>query len=236
MVDKKMAHKLSNQASVVGTIHSEACLAAALRLDARALDYFEIRVDSFIGREEELLRKLPKLKLPLIVTVRHPGEGGAHPLTTTQRRNLFKKFLPHAALADIELRSAGSLADVIEWTQERGGRIILSHHNFRNTPSSARLSILSEIARKAGADIFKVATTASTLADITRLLEFQRGQKKPISLMGMGNYGKVSRLLFAQAGSVLNYGFLGSAQVPGQWPAVVLKQRIRELLDAGSGK
>ena len=53
-----------------------------------------------------------------------------------------------------------------------------------------------------------------------------------LSVMGMGRFGKISRLLFAQAGSVLNYGFLHSPQVTGQWPARLLKKRIEELLSA----
>ena len=47
--------------------------------------------------------------------------------------------------------------------------------------------------------------------------------------MGMGEFGKVSRLALASAGSVLNYGYLGDAQLPGQWPAVELKRRLQEL-------
>ncbi len=46
----------------------------------------------------------------------------------------------------------------------------------------------------------------------------------------MGPLGKVSRLLFAAAGSVLNYGYLDRPQVAGQWEATVLKQRLRELV------
>lgn len=229
MVDKKMANKLSNHGSVAGTIHSAACLKAALRIDAGALDYFEIRVDSFIGREGELLRQLPKLRLPLIITARHPLEGGAHGLSAAKRRECYKKFMPHAALVDMELRSAKSLGDVIEHAQMQKVGIILSYHNFQRTPPLNHLRGLAAAARKAGADIFKVAVTVSTPADLAVLLSFQAGQKMPLSLMGMGRYGKVSRLLFAQTGSVLNYGFLGSAQVAGQWPAVLLKKRIGEL-------
>ena len=47
--------------------------------------------------------------------------------------------------------------------------------------------------------------------------------------MGMGEYGQVSRLLFGGCGSVLNYGYLDRPQVPGQWPAEVLKTRLLEL-------
>ncbi len=221
---------MSNHRCVAGTIHSAACLRAALRINPGALDYFEIRVDSFIGREEELLRQLPKLKLPLIVTARHPAEGGAHRLSSAKRRQCYKRFLSHAALVDIELRSAKSLADVISNAQDNNVRIILSYHNFRKTPSFRQLRALARAARQAGADIFKVAVTLSNPADLAAMLLFQSREKVPLSLMGMGKYGKVSRLLFAQAGSVLNYGYLGSAQVDGQWPAIILKQRIAELL------
>ena len=235
MLDKKTANYLSIRGNVAGTIHSPACLQAALSLRSGVLDFFEIRVDSFIGREDDLLRQLPRLRLPLIVTVRHPQEGGAHPLSVAKRRDCYQRFLPHAAFVDIELRSAKSLADVIASAQGRKAGIILSYHNFQKTPSSNLLSSLATTARKAGADIFKVAATVSTPADVAALLAFQHRQKTPLSLMGMGKYGRVSRLLFAQAGSVLNYGFLGSAQVPGQWPAVLLKQRIGELLADSRG-
>jgi 3-dehydroquinate dehydratase-1 len=47
--------------------------------------------------------------------------------------------------------------------------------------------------------------------------------------MGMGRFGKVSRLLLAQAGSVLNYGYLDRPNASGQWEATILKQRLKEL-------
>jgi 3-dehydroquinate dehydratase-1 len=45
--------------------------------------------------------------------------------------------------------------------------------------------------------------------------------------MGMGQLGCASRLLFAKAGSVLNYGWLGAPQVAGQWGA----REFRRLLE-----
>jgi 3-dehydroquinate dehydratase len=52
--------------------------------------------------------------------------------------------------------------------------------------------------------------------------------------MGMGQYGQLSRLLFGGCGSILNYGYLDKAQVPGQWPAEVLKARLLELRTASA--
>ena len=47
--------------------------------------------------------------------------------------------------------------------------------------------------------------------------------------MGMGRLGKISRLLLAQAGSVLNYGYLDQPNASGQWEATLLKKRLAEL-------
>jgi len=46
----------------------------------------------------------------------------------------------------------------------------------------------------------------------------------------MGTFGKLSRVTLAAAGSVLNYSYLEKAQVPGQWPAALLKERLAELV------
>jgi 3-dehydroquinate dehydratase-1 len=47
--------------------------------------------------------------------------------------------------------------------------------------------------------------------------------------MGMGGLGRVSRLTLAKLGSLLNYGFLGEANAPGQWPARQLKDLLNDL-------
>jgi 3-dehydroquinate dehydratase-1 len=51
----------------------------------------------------------------------------------------------------------------------------------------------------------------------------------PVSAMGMGPVGKLSRLVLARAGSILNYGYLQTPNAPGQWPATELKRLIGEV-------
>ncbi len=231
---KKNSNQLFLQSNIVGTIHSPESLRAALELKACDLDFLEVRVDAFAGEPDHVLKLLPKLNIPVIVTVRHYREGGARPMPLIERRTLFDQFLPHAKLIDIELRSVKPLASTIEKARAAGVGLILSHHDFKSTPTGASLQLLARQARRAGADIFKVATFTSSLANLVKFLGFmQRARRVPLSVMGMGRFGKVSRLLFAQAGSVLNYGFLHSAQVSGQWPALLLKQRVDELRNAG---
>jgi len=66
--------------------------------------------------------------------------------------------------------------------------------------------------------------------DIASCAEFIQSIDTPISIMGMGRLAPVSRLLYAQLGSVLNYGYIGDTPTaPGQWSARMLKQAITNL-------
>ena len=224
--------------AVVGTIPGMGALAAARKLRKGAVDFLELRVDTFAEHPDELDQleaAAPRLRAPAIVTVRHFAEGGANRLSVVQRRALFRRFLPYASLIDVELRSATQLADVLREARERGIGVILSHHDFRATPSLERLRTLADQAMETGCDIFKLATVTRSVEALTVLLQLMAAQQRPtrggmaMAVMGMGEFGKLSRLALARAGSVLNYGYLDTPQVPGQWPAEVLKKRIVEL-------
>jgi 3-dehydroquinate dehydratase-1 len=190
----------------------------------------EIRVDNFATDPAPLLAALPKLRVPLIVTVRHPAEGGANDISFARRRELYGQFLPHAAFIDLELRSLEKLADVVAAARRSGVKIIASTHNFRTTPPTATLQQAIRHANAEGVDICKLAARAETPANLGRLLALlARPQPLPLSVMAMGKFGKISRLLLAQAGSVLNYGYLDRPNASGQWEARLLKARLAEL-------
>jgi 3-dehydroquinate dehydratase-1 len=230
MVLKELSTKLSAAPQVVGTIHSPRSLAAARRLRKGAVDLLEIRADAFPAGDRALVNALPQLNAPLIVTVRGFREGGAARLSPFERRGRYEALLPHAAWIDTELASAETFAPLIQFARSRGVRIILSFHDFRRTPPLEKLRALGRRASDAGADVFKVATLTNKATDLAILLSFLSGKSAvALSVMGMGRMGKISRLLFASAGSVLNYGYLGECQVSGQWPAPLLKTRLAEL-------
>lgn len=231
--------------AVVATVPSQKALEIALSLPAGAVDFFEIRVDSLLfelgeGADTAALKaRASELKAPLIVTVRHPEEGGHGELSLERRSALFREFFEIASLVDIEMRSALQLVEEIGETIRTGVGLILSYHDFHATPSLARLSELRQHAEDLGAGTLKIAATANTAADFSVLLQFltesvagaQSAKGEPLSfaVMGMGSFGKISRLALGHAGSVLNYGYLDDAQVPGQWPALLLKERLTEL-------
>jgi 3-dehydroquinate dehydratase I len=226
-----MTSILPSSPAVVGTIHSPAALKEALRLKAGAVDLLEVRVDHFLSDLEPLKRALPSLKAPLIITVRHSGEGGAAPLTAARRMALFREFLPAASLIDIELRSMSALQAVWKEAAANGVQRILSWHDFNGTPSIAALEERWARARKFSPSVVKFATRTRKRTHLATLVSFlsTRPAKPSTSLMGMREFGKISRLTLAACGSALNYGYLGELQVPGQFHAVELKKSLAAL-------
>jgi 3-dehydroquinate dehydratase-1 len=218
------------KARIVGTAHTVAGLRAAARLRrGQGVDVVEVRLDCLAAHARLLTGLLVAIRLPILLTARHPLEGGAGNLSSSSRRALIETFLPFASLIDVELRSAGAFADVLETARKKRLEILLSSHDFEQTPAATALARTQRGAQRRGADICKIAVQLRNSADLARLLLFQTGAKRPLATMGMGPLGKISRLLLPLAGSRLVYGYIDRPQVAGQWPAMLLAERLKEV-------
>ncbi len=197
---------------IVGVIASRTDLDRALRM-RQSPDLFELRLDCLADAADELKNALPKLRTPLIITARHPHEGGAGKLSLRQRRDLLMRFLHHADYLDIELRSASALRRLLVIAETKKIPRIISFHNLKSTPSTGVLAAKARAATAHGADVFKVATRTDTPIELQRLLDFMTNSRKdiPLAVMGIGKLGAISRLLLARAGSAFVYASLGSA-------------------------
>jgi 3-dehydroquinate dehydratase type I len=187
--------------ALVGVIASLDELRLATRMRAPP-DLFELRLDHLPNlRESQLL----KLRRPLIITARHPAEGGKK--LRTGRCDLLLKFLLQAKFVDIELRSLRELREVWDQARRLGVGRICSFHDFKRTPQPAVLQKKMLCARKARADVFKVVTRADTLRDLLTLFEFLWSDLSSMRLcvMAMGKFGPISRLFFREAGSSFIY-------------------------------
>jgi 3-dehydroquinate dehydratase I len=203
---------------IVGVIASRDDLEQALRM-RRPPDLFELRLDRLAGVVSRVETKLPKLRAPLIITARHPDEGGSGRLSLRQRRALLSRFLTHADYLDVELRSARALRALLAIAKTKNVGQIISFHDFKSTPSARVLVAKAHNAKALRADIFKVATRTDTPTELGRLLEFITKNRVNVRLavMGIGRLGAISRVLLARAGSFLIYASLGPAtDVEGQ--------------------
>ena len=202
---------------VVGVITSPADLDFALRM-GKPPDIFELRLDRLVRAVDRLENKISKLRAPLIITARHPIEGGANRLSAPQRHNLLARFLSRARYIDVELRSAPVFRSLLRMARKQNVRRIISVHCLRSTPSPNQLREKARAAKMYGADIFKLATRTDTPAQLTRLIDFVAAKERgvAVSAMGIGKLGAASRVLLACCGSALIYVSLGRSDIEGQ--------------------
>lgn len=220
---------------VVGSFGSSQDLREATASSVReSCDIAEIRLDLLAGGTvaTESTPWSHLVEIPLLFTARRAEEGGAGALNTAARGALLRGALDQAAWLDIEVASIYEMADFLSELAERKIPWIASWHDFEKLPDTAVLEHAAEQAKAAGAAVFKAAARLASPADMARLADFQLADHGlPVATMGMGPLAPVSRLLCAQCGSVLNYGYLGNtATAPGQWDSALLKNAISRLV------
>ena len=118
---------------------------------------------------------------------------------------------------------------MIAKAQGVGVKVVGSFHDFEAMPPDSVFGKSIAAAMEHGLDAAKLAVRMERIADIFVLAAMVEASPIPMSAMGMGPVGKLSRLVLARAGSVLNYGYLQTPNAPGQWPASELKRLIGEI-------
>lgn len=217
---------------VVGSFGDSTSLSSApADLVRKSCDLVEIRLDllhSESGSSET--RPWNRFEgMPLLFTARRASEGGSGDQTAEARMAMIRSVIEDASLVDIEVASISEMQLLIDDLKKSGIPWIGSFHDFTKAPSTDVLSAKCMAARNAGAAGFKAAVELGwEMAQLAPLAHFiQKSADYPVSLMGMGPLAPVSRVLFGQIGSVLNYGYLGETPTaPGQWSARQLKEAI----------
>ena len=185
-------------------------------LKKKGLDLIEIRADLIEKPLECIVRYMTDIKtavgLPMIGTVRENDR------TREQRLNIFASIMPLVDCVDIEL-GVTDAGQILELARSQAKAILVSDHNFENTPDNAQLQSIVDRAVAQGGQIVKVVTTAETEEDAWRLLAFAKQCRVPIVAFAMGAAGSFSRIKACDYGSLFSYGYIGKAVAPGQLSA-----------------
>jgi 3-dehydroquinate dehydratase/shikimate dehydrogenase len=181
-------------------------------------DMVELRLDTV--KNPSAAAALADRKKPVIVTCRPKSEGGYFAGSEEERRSILADALALGA-EYVDLEWNGTCADLMERT--RGRRVILSHHDFSGVPADIHDKAASMLA--SGAEVVKLAVTASSLRDCLTLREIGRSTRVPMSLIAMGEAGIASRVLASWMGSCWTYA--GDAVAPGQISAQHMQDEYR---------
>jgi len=182
-------------------------------------DLLELRIDCFKKRDalyiQKIIKDIKAVNLPVIATIRSKVEGGKAAISDNARLGLFETIIPFVDAVDIELSSRQILKDIISQAHRFNKKVLVSYHNFKNTPEQKKLEAIIKNSKKAGSDIVKIATFARDKKDIIRLASLTVSHENIITI-AMGRLGTLSRLLFPMLGSLITYCSVTKSSAPGQ--------------------
>lgn len=231
-MDRTGLRRLKNICLSVAEPSLSGALAVARRLEDR-VDLIEIRLD--LLAEPVVQPFLEALKTPLLFTNRAQWEGGNWQGTEEERIALLLEAIAGgAAYVDIELMAPAASRDRILAAAAGRTRVIVSWHNFSETPADEVLVDIFQQQCRSGADIGKMVTMAHDHTDTLRVLALQlqaARQHFPLAAFCMGQAGKISRAATLELGGVLTYGAVDrqSCTAPGQLSVEELRT-IQELV------
>ncbi len=212
---------------VVGSVSTVDAWQAACAAETLPCDVVELRADGLPVDTDWAALAQMRCCRPVLVTVRHESEGGLRPMDTAERVSIARALLPLAAALDWEIARLEEAAGLLAEARAAGVVTIASAHDFEQTPSLESLLEKEQTARALGADVAKFAFRLHSAEDMMVGVELLRCATGTTTVMGMGSLGAVSRLLYAQHGACLVYGYLGDTPTaPGQWSASLCRQSL----------
>lgn len=209
---------------------AEALLASVRALRGQPVDLVEWRLDHLAALPGADLRAgLAELAarvdeaaggVPVLATYRTRGQGGEGQVTAARYAELVDALagLPGIDLVDVEhdhpLRDACLAA-----LRRAGTPALVSHHDWCGQPAPEELRELVAQMRATGADAVKLAVTPASPAEALELLGAQHelaASGGPLALIGMGEAGRMTRLVGPAVGGFLTFAQAGRASAPGQ--------------------
>jgi 3-dehydroquinate dehydratase-1 len=211
-------------------------------------DVIEWRIDFFrpIGNLAEVLAAARHIReaagpIPIICACRSASEGGESIALDAAEVVGLHSSLCQSRLVDIidyELSQAPARRERLRMVSAANGvALILSYHNFQQTPDTELLVAKFADAERCGADIAKVAVMPRNPEDVLTLMgaTWRASETVGIPLIGMsmGALGAVSRMASGVFGSALTFAVGVSSSAPGQIPIEELRAVLETVRVSG---
>ena len=181
-------------------------------------DYAEIRFD-FLNPNlvPDALQQIKKDLRKCVCTLRPVSEGGKFSGGEKNRISIIKLIAEYNPfLLDVELNTLSKNKNLRRYLKNTGTDILVSWHNFKQTPSNSALKKKLTQMKKISNNI-KIVTMAKSINDATRVLSLYKNNNTKLIAFSMGNYGRISRILCLFLGSPYTYASLGKPIAPGQF-------------------
>ena len=182
-------------------------------------DYAEIRFDFLKPNVvPEALYLIRKDLRKCVSTLRPINEGGKFSGSEKNRISIIKLIAEYNPfLLDIEFNTLRKNKNLRHYLKNTGTNILVSWHNFKQTPN---ISVLKKklLEMKKFSNNIKIVTMAKSINDGSRILSLYKNSKNvKLVAFSMGGFGRMSRLLCLLLGSPYTYVSLGKPIAPGQF-------------------
>jgi len=201
------------------------------------VDYFEKVLDFFIVNHILENIRTKARDIPIVFTCRNHEEGGYKKIDDDKRFELFQNAIESTYIdaVDIELASGEEKIQHIKSLAEKNGKkLILSYHNFAETPSEEFMIEKMKEQLENGADIIKIAVMPQDQGDVLRLLNTTYSARKeipnPLIAISMGSLGSITRLTGFIFGSDMTFAAGVNVSAPGQMPIEEMRKYIDIIL------
>jgi len=189
-------------------------------------DLVELRLDCFQSLDMAALKILrSQFSIPMIFTLRSQLQGGSY-TKPEENRLVDIRRLAELNPEYLDLENHVSTSFIVEMcTQFPGIKLILSYHNFTETPEDLE-NIYREMS-KTPAFFYKIAVTGKNCLDAMRLVCWAKKSNGRLIAISMGSYGQISRILAPVMGCPITYAALEDTlqSAPGQLTAKNLIER-----------
>jgi len=169
----------------------------------------EIRIDLAGFNETEVRRIFSKSDKPLIATCRPE-------ITEDKLRvKLLKAAIDEGAdYVDVEFDATKEVKpELIEYAKTHNCKVIISYHNFTDTPDKTELYAIIDSSFIEGADIVKIATTAQCESDCAKILSiYEHYPSNNLVALAMGETGKITRVANLFLGSPFTFASISEEQ------------------------
>lgn len=211
---------MANKTCVTLAETSPAKLRSLLKKALRRSDYAELRLDFMKPSKVPLALNLVKKDLKrCICTLRPKSEGGKFSGSEKNRISILKlvsEYNPY--LLDVEYNTIKKNKDLRQYLKRSKTDLLVSWHDFKKTSNTTSLKKMANEMFKFSKNI-KIVTTARSIGDSAKVLSLYKNVPKNGNLVAfaMGDYGRMSRILCTQIGSLYTYVSLGKPIAPGQF-------------------
>lgn len=198
----------------------------ALNDNKDCVDICELRLDLLSPSEVCKAADFPSMvDIPVILTLRRVSDGGKCTLQEKARRSLLIETMKNGGFSYVDIEDDVKKSDVEEAAHSLGMKVIRSYHDFEGVPADIFSRVHSLASR---GDVAKIAVTPHSTADVMTLFRINEELKSvPKIIIGMGEWGVSTRILYKKMGSILTFGSNGKAVAPGMISARELKYLYR---------